>query len=94
MKIIIAAIFFLLLFICVEAVTKKYKLNKELSRKFIHIASGIIVAFLPLFMSFDQIAILGALFVPVMICPRKEISLARFIMLKDKHTVRYIFRLR
>ena len=72
MNIIIAALFYLLLFIGVETVTKKLKLNKEISRKFIHIVSGVTVAFLPLFMSFHQIAILGVLFIPVMILSKKK----------------------
>lgn len=72
MKIIVAALFYLLLFIGVETITKKLKLNKELSRKFIHIVSGVTVAFLPLFMSFHQIAILGVLFIPVMILSKKK----------------------
>lgn len=71
-KIIIAALFYMALFIGVEILTKKLKINKELSRKFIHIFSGVTIAFLPLLMSFHQIAILGGLFIPVMVLSKKR----------------------
>lgn len=56
----------------IELITRKSKLNKELSRKIAHILAGTSAAFLPLFMSFQQIMILSLLFLPVMIISKRK----------------------
>jgi phytol kinase len=66
MAVVILTILFLLFFLCVDRVTSKFKLDKEYSRKFVHIVSGSIVAFLPIFISFKQIALLSLIFIPIM----------------------------
>jgi len=70
-KVLIAATLYLLLFVAVEVVTKRQKLSKEMSRKFIHVVAGVTVAFLPYVMSFHEIAWLSLLFIAVMLISKK-----------------------
>ncbi|MCX6729821.1 MAG: hypothetical protein NTV95_04270 [Candidatus Saccharibacteria bacterium] len=72
MKVIIAALCYTALFILIELITRKAKLNKELSRKIAHILAGTSAAFLPLFMSFRQIMLLSLLFLPVMVISKRK----------------------
>jgi phytol kinase len=66
MRVILAALCYTALFILIELIARKFKLNKELSRKLAHIIAGTSAAFLPLVMSFHQIMVLSLLFLPVM----------------------------
>lgn len=72
MKVIVAALCYTLLFIFIELITRKSKLNKELSRKLAHILAGTSAAFLPLIMSFKEIMILSLLFLPVMLISKRK----------------------
>lgn len=72
MNVVIAALCYTTLFILIELVTRKAKLNKELSRKIAHILAGTSAAFLPLFMSFGQIILLSLLFLPVMAISKRK----------------------
>jgi phytol kinase len=60
------------MFIGIEVITSKAKINKELSRKFAHILSGVSVAFLPFVMSFPEIMVLALLFLPVMLISKRN----------------------
>jgi len=71
MKVLIAAFVYCVLFVVVELVTKKAKIDKEVSRKFVHVVAGATVAFLPLFMTFHEIAMLSLLFIVVMLLSKK-----------------------
>lgn len=72
MKVIIAALCYMALFILIELIARNSKLNKELSRKLAHIFAGTSAAFLPLFMSFRQIMLLSLLFLPVMVISKRK----------------------
>jgi phytol kinase len=67
MKIIIVALLYGLLFTAIEIVARRFKVNKEDSRKFVHVVAGIAASALPAFMTFKQITILSLLFIPVML---------------------------
>jgi dolichol kinase len=71
MKVLIASIAFSLFYICTEVITRRESLHAEISRKLVHILSGVAVAFLPLVMSFHEIAILGLVFIPIMLISKK-----------------------
>ncbi len=62
MTIILVLLFYGLLFGIFELTINKYKVSKELSRKLIHIISGIFAAFLPYIITFHQIIILSIVF--------------------------------
>jgi dolichol kinase len=65
--ILFATVFYTLLFVSVELIAKKTKLDQEVSRKLVHIIAGVSAALLPFVMSFQQIALLGLIFLPVMV---------------------------
>ncbi len=71
-KVLLVTTFFLVLFVVVEVITRKAKLNKELSRKIVHVISGVAVALLPLYLSFYQISVVGLLFIPVLLLSKKK----------------------
>ncbi len=60
--IVIAAIFFLLLFVVIEYGKRRFDLQAEVSRKLVHIGAAVMSAALPLVMNFEQIIIIGILF--------------------------------
>ncbi|MEI7522426.1 MAG: hypothetical protein WCJ86_03080 [Candidatus Saccharibacteria bacterium] len=72
MIVIIAALYFTSLFILIELITRKSKLNKEISRKIAHILAGTSASLLPLFMDFQQIMVLSLLFLPVMFVSKRK----------------------
>lgn len=72
LKVFIAALLYGLLFGSVELVTKHFKINKENSRKVVHIAAGVSAACLPLFMTFDEVIWLSLLFVPIMLVSKRR----------------------
>jgi phytol kinase len=62
---------FLTLLALAEAASRRWKMEPELPRKFAHVASGVLAAALPLFMSFGAVAVLALLFVPFMVFSRR-----------------------
>lgn len=71
MKVIIFAFLYLLLFIGVEVIAKRTKINTESSRKLVHIVAGTTAALLPLVMTFHEIIALSILFIPVMLISKR-----------------------
>lgn len=71
MKIIIVTALYTIFFVVVELVTKTTRLDKEVSRKIVHILAATSAAFLPLVMSFREIAYLSLLFLPVMMVSKR-----------------------
>lgn len=65
-KIFLASLSFLILFTMVELIYYKLSITKELSRKLVHIFSAVIIAILPLWLSYYEVAIVAGLFVPVL----------------------------
>ncbi len=72
MKVIIAAVLYGLLFSGTELITRWLKLNKEMSRKVVHILAGVSAGLLPLFMNFHEIAVLSLLFIPIMFISKRQ----------------------
>lgn len=66
-KVIVAACLYGLFFGTVELLSRRTRLSKETSRKFIHILAGATAAFLPFALTFRQIVYLSLLFIPVML---------------------------
>jgi phytol kinase len=54
-----------------ELASRRLKLDPEISRKLVHLCSGVVAAFLPYFMEFKSVVILAALFIPFMLASRK-----------------------
>lgn len=71
MKVLTATIFFTLFFGLVEVIKNKFKIDAEISRKIVHILAGIVVAFLPFYMSFLEISFLSLIFIPVMLVSKR-----------------------
>jgi dolichol kinase len=61
---------FLAWFSAIEAVTRRLEVSRELSRKFVHLTSGLAAACMPLVLSFREIAVLGVLFALAMAASR------------------------
>jgi phytol kinase len=53
-----------------EILWRRHKLKGELARKFIHILAGVYIAFWPLYLSFEQIAVLGAVALTLLVVSR------------------------
>lgn len=64
-------LFFLLLFTCIEIIFRKYRIQVEVTRKINHMLCAVIVAMLPLYISYTEIAILGAIFTFVLLGSKK-----------------------
>jgi len=62
LKLAIIVTIFLLIFIFVEGLQRKFDLKFETSRKLAHISSGIIVFFFPYYLSVSEIIALSAVF--------------------------------
>lgn len=71
MKVLFFALFYLIFFITVEVISRRYKLNREYSRKIVHVIAGTTAGFLPFVMSFNEIAVLSFLFIPVLFISKK-----------------------
>jgi phytol kinase len=54
-----------------EATSRRWKVEPEFTRKGAHVASAVIVAALPLLLSFVAVAVLAVVFVPFMILSRR-----------------------
>lgn len=70
-EIILIALCFLSLFLCVEIIYKLTGLSAEITRKIVHVFSALILIFLPSFFSWDSIAVAAFLFVVVMLSSKK-----------------------
>lgn len=62
---------FLALLATAEAATRRWRIGAELSRKLVHLSSGVVAAGLPLVMSFLSVIVLAALFIPFMVVSRR-----------------------
>lgn len=67
---LVAAAYFLSLFIGIELIARKTSIPIELSRKLAHIIAGVSAAFLPFIMPFSSIVILSGVFLVVMVVSR------------------------
>lgn len=90
MNFVFVTIYFLFLFSFVEILSRKYKPKSELSRKFIHIVSGVAVAGLPLILTFREIQFLSALFILFMIIS-KNINIYKSIHSVERKTLGEIY---
>jgi phytol kinase len=72
---------FLAWFSAVEAATRRLRVDRELSRKFVHLTSGLAAAAMPLVLTFQEIALLGLLFALAMAASR------RLAILRSVHEV-------
>ncbi|HXM56262.1 MAG TPA: hypothetical protein VOB72_12795 [Candidatus Dormibacteraeota bacterium] len=72
---------FLAWFSAVEAATRRLRVERELSRKFVHLTSGLAAAAMPLVLTFREIAVLGLLFALAMAASR------RLAILRSVHEV-------
>ena len=66
LRILLASCSFLALFGIVELIYAKFHISKELSRKLVHILAAVIIAVLPVWLSYSEVAIVAGLFVPVL----------------------------
>ena len=66
-----AAVVFLGLLTGAELVTRRRDVDPELSRKFVHVSSGVVAAALPLAMSYREVVALSAGFVPFLVVARR-----------------------
>jgi phytol kinase len=66
-----AAAVFVAILAAAEAATRRWGIEAELSRKAVHVASGVAAACLPLVMSFPTIVALALTFVPFMVVSRR-----------------------
>jgi dolichol kinase len=71
MSMLLCAAGFLAWFAAVEAVTRRLSVGRELSRKFVHLTSGLAAAAMPLVLTFPQIAVLAVLFAAAMAASRR-----------------------
>lgn len=71
-EIALASLGFFVLFLGIEAFTRRTNLSHEISRKLAHILGGIGAAALPFFMTFNDIAILSGLFIAVMLISKNK----------------------
>ena len=62
---------FMAWFAVVEAVTRRLRVGRETSRKFVHLTAGLAAAAMPLMLSFREIAVLGVLFALAMAASRR-----------------------
>ena len=66
MSVVLCAAGFLLWFAAVEGVTRRLRVAREASRKFVHLTSGLGAAAMPLVLTFHEIVGLGILFATVL----------------------------
>lgn len=66
-----ASVMFVSVLVAAEAATRRWAIDPEVSRKLVHLSSGVLAAGLPLVMSFPAIVALALLFVPVMVVFRR-----------------------
>jgi phytol kinase len=66
-----AAVVFVGILAAAEAATRRWGIVAELSRKMVHISSGVAAACLPLVMSFRTVVVLALAFVPFMVVSRR-----------------------
>lgn len=72
------------LLVTAEYLKQKKKVSVELTRKIVHMGSGVLVAFLPFFTSYKNIQILSFAFLAVILLS------AKFNILKSIHTVKRV----
>ena len=70
-KIILASIFFLIIFVASEVMHRRLRVKAEITRKLAHILSAIILVFLPFFMSMVDISIIALMFIIVLLISAK-----------------------
>jgi phytol kinase len=68
---VVAGAAFVAMLASAEAAGRRWKVEPELSRKLVHVSSGVVAAGLPLVMPFRSIAALALLFVPFMVVSRR-----------------------
>lgn len=66
-----ASIVFVSVLVVAEAATRRWAIEPELSRRLVHLSSGLLAAGLPLVMPFSAIVVLALLFIPFMVVSRR-----------------------
>lgn len=66
-----ASVVFVSVLLAGEVATRRWAIEPEVSRKLVHLASGVLAAALPLVMAFPAIVALALLFVPFMVVSRR-----------------------
>lgn len=54
-----------------EAISRQYKISPEISRKSVHVLTAAVVAYMPFFLSLNEIAVISALFLLFFVATRK-----------------------
>lgn len=66
-----ASVVFVAVLLAGEVATRRRAIEPEVSRKLVHLASGVLAAALPLVMAFSEIVALALLFIPFMVVSRR-----------------------
>jgi phytol kinase len=66
-----ASVVFVSVLVIAEAATRRWDIDPEVSRRLVHLSSGVLAAGLPLVMSFPAIVVLALLFIPFMVASRR-----------------------
>lgn len=66
-----ASVVFVSVLVIAEAATRRWAIDPEVSRRLVHLSSGVLAAGLPLVMSFPTIVALALLFIPFMVVSRR-----------------------
>lgn len=66
-----ASVVFVSVLLAGEVATRRWAIEPEVSRKLVHLSSGVLAAALPLVMSFPAVVVLASLFVPFMVVSRR-----------------------
>ncbi len=90
MKLIIVISIFFVLFGLIEILQRWIKIKHELTRKLAHIFSGVIILFLPNFLSAEEIVLLAVVFA-VFLCISKYFGLLSSIHKIDRKTLGEVY---
>lgn len=71
MQLILGAVLAGLPLVLFELISRRYNMKPELSRKLVHVSSAIVVCLLTLLCSLNQLALIGAFFVLILLLSRK-----------------------
>lgn len=66
-----ASVVFVAVLLAGEVATRRWAIDPEVSRKLVHLSSGVLAAALPLVMTFPAIVALALLFIPFMVVSRR-----------------------
>ncbi len=90
MKFLFITFIFLTLFVCIEAVKKIFHLKGDVPRKIIHISSGVLISFLPYYLSRTEGVVLAIVFALVLLVT-KHSGFFSSIHAVERHTLGEIY---